>query len=718
MMRKLLLFALLFFGFVPSTFSQSLTIDDGFYREAMGKELTFFIDDTRSLPVDSIRKLDSKFKQVEAPRPNFGFVDGAVWLKTNIKNTTKNDEFHLHINQPTLDSIEVYCFNQFNETTCHTITGEAHPFDEREVTDRFFVLPVKVEPNISTELYVRISSKEPIEVPIYLATTNGSRTLTQMADLFLSAYFGLILVMALYNLFIYFSVRDSSYLLYVIYIFFVGLTQAALEGYAYMYLWPNSPWLASRSVYFLTSLVSISSILFLNDFLKTRVFTPTLHRVSYGVIGLFVLIILFAVFSVDQTVHTVAQISIAIVSIFIFLTAVKVYRKGYSPAKFFLVAWLVLLAGIIIFSLKDAGIVPATPFTHYTMQFGSAIEVILLSFALADRINILKREKAQSQAEALKVSKENERIVKEQNIVLEEKVKERTTDLEESNSQLTLTLSELKNTQSQLVDAEKMASLGQLTAGIAHEINNPINFVSANINPLRFDVDDLIKLIEMYDEISSSDQFDGKKASIESFKQEIDLEYTKDEINQLLEGIREGASRTAEIVKGLKNFSRIDEGSVKPIDLNEGIRSTLLLLKNEIPNGISIHENYGDLPHVECMGGKINQVIMNLISNALHALKSDNSNREKNLSIETQESDGNVYLRISDTGIGMSEEVRNHIFEPFFTTKEVGEGTGLGLSISFNIIETHKGQIKVDSEEGVGSTFTVILPIKSDLKDY
>ncbi len=716
-MRHAYYLTIFFLGIVQFAFSQNLDINDGFYREALGKELEYYIDPSAGLSVDSIRLMGSKFNQVESPRPNFGFVDGAIWLKTRIHNQTPKNEFYLHINQPVLDSIEVYCFDEEGEITCRSTLGEAHPFYERDVTDRYFVLPIKVETSVDTELLVRIRSKEPIEVPIYLATPNGSRTLTQQADLLLSAYFGLILVMAFYNLFIYFSVRDASYLYYVIYIFFVGLTQAALEGYTFMYFWPNSPWLASRSVYILTSLVSISSVIFLNDFLKTRVFTPTLHKVSYGVIGLFVIIIISALFSVEKAVHTSTQVSIAIVSVFIFLTAVKVYRKGYSPAKFFLFAWLVLLVGIIIFSLKDAGIVAATPFTHYTMQFGSAIEVILLSFALADRINILKREKAQSQAEALKVSKENERIVKEQNIVLEEKVKERTTDLQESNSQLNITLNELKDTQSQLVDAEKMASLGQLTAGIAHEINNPINFVSANVTPLRYDVEDLFKLVDMYDEISSSDQFDIKKEEIEAYKQEIDLDFTKEEISQLLEGIQEGASRTAEIVKGLKNFSRIDEGSIKPIDINEGIKSTLLLLKNEIPSDIKVEENYGELTPVECMGGKVNQVIMNLISNALYALKSVDAVREKILSIDTQESNGNVYLRISDTGTGMSQEVRSHIFEPFFTTKEVGEGTGLGLSISFNIIETHKGQITVESEEGVGSTFTIVLPIKSELKD-
>lgn len=694
---------------------ETLVIAEGFEKQVLSNEIQYYIDDSRTLKLEALKNVEFETNEIE--RPNFGFVDGALLLKMKIENRSNRTNFVFQLNQPLVDSVHFQMYNSNHELVKSALVGESIPISKREIKDRYLIIPFELPQNEIADIYVKVSSQEPIDIPMYICSEDSSREMMKISDLLLGAYFGLILVMALYNLFIYFSVKDKSYLLYVFYIVFVGLTQASLEGFTHLYLWPNSGWLASRSVYIFTCLVSISSVYFLLDFLQTKIYAPRMHKLSYYIIGGFVIILTASLFTVSKTVHIPTQISIGLVAVYIFISSIVVYRKGYSPAKFFLLAWIVLLIGIFIYSLKDAGILPSNPITSYMLLFGSAIEVILLSFALADRINILKREKAQSQEQALRVSQENERIVLEQNVMLEDKVKERTSDLEHTNSQLSTTLSELKQTQSQLVSAEKMASLGQLTAGVAHEINNPINFVSANINPLRYDIDDLLTLIGMYDEIGVSAGFDDQKIKINTFKQEIDLDYVKNEITQLLDGIQDGASRTAEIVSGLKNFSHIDETSLKPIDLNKGIESTLVLVKSEIPDGTKINKEFGDIPHVECMGGKINQVFMNIIANGLQSIGNQNATDKKELTIKTWSEDQFVFISFMDSGLGMSAETKAHIFEPFYTTKEVGKGTGLGLSISFNIIETHQGEIIVDSELGNGATFTIKLPIESKIED-
>jgi len=280
--------------------------------------------------------------------------------------------------------------------------------------------------------------------------------------------------------------------------------------------------------------------------------------------------------------------------------------------------------------------------------------------------------------------------------------------LQQSLEELQQTLRKLRETQQQLIDAEKMASLGQLTAGIAHEINNPVNFISGNISPLIRDMEELKAVAERLQEISPDLPVEALKAKvgeIQTLAQEYDLPFLFEEIYALIDGMREGANRTKEIVAGLRNFSRLDQDHLKPIDVNEAIDATLLLLRNVLKNRIEVNKQYGELPPLECYPGKLNQVFMNIINNAQQAIAQTGS-----ISIATWQDNSCIGVTISDTGMGMSEEIRSRIFEPFFTTKEIGEGTGLGLSITYGIIEQHRGKIEVSSEQGKGTTFTILLP--------
>jgi len=379
-----------------------------------------------------------------------------------------------------------------------------------------------------------------------------------------------------------------------------------------------------------------------------------------------------------------------------------------------MIAWIAFIVSIVFLIFRNLSILPYNNFTAFIFYIGSGIEVVLLSFALADKINTYKKEKEISQAEALKASQENETLVREQNIVLERKVAERTEKLAATNNQLSVTLTDLKDAQAQLVDAEKMASLGQLTAGIAHEINNPINFVKSNIKPLQLDINDLFQVIDQYDDVH--DKRDGELQtalhSIDQFKKEIDIDYVKSEIKNLIRGIEEGAERTAEIVRGLRTFSRLDEAELKPANVHEGLDSTLVLLKNSIPPHIKVQKNYLASGEIECYPGKLNQVFMNIINNGVQAiLGKKEQNDVECITISTRDVPGNkIEISIKDSGMGMTEEVKQKIFEPFFTTKAVGEGTGLGMAIVFKIIENHHAKINIISSPGNGAEFILTLP--------
>jgi two-component system, NtrC family, sensor kinase len=456
----------------------------------------------------------------------------------------------------------------------------------------------------------------------------------------------------------------------------------------------------------------IGTVIFVKYFLSTKTHTPKFNAILNFVMIADIVAILLLFFGQPVLSYNIVNMIAALGAISIFITAILAYRKNRKPAFFFLLAWSVFLFSVLVFVLKDFDVFPYNFLTVHSVQIGSALEAILLSFALADRINILKKEKDQSRLAALRIAKENSRIIKEQNVVLELKVKERTEELVDTNKKIQQALADLQQTQMQLVEAEKMASLGQLTAGIAHEINNPINFVTGNIGPLKRDVDILLKTIGLLEDLNTQNISDEEKIKqANEFKEEQDFDYLKVEINHLLKGINEGASRTAEIVKSLRIFSRLDEAELKLADINEGLESTIIIVNNLLGN-ITVNRNYGNLPLVHCYPGKLNQVFLNIISNALFAINEKFGDESGGvLTVSTSCDEKHVYITIEDNGTGMSEETKRKVFDPFFTTKDVGQGTGLGMSIAFTTIQKHNGNINVQTELGKGSVFSLEIPV-------
>lgn len=268
---------------------------------------------------------------------------------------------------------------------------------------------------------------------------------------------------------------------------------------------------------------------------------------------------------------------------------------------------------------------------------------------------------------------------------------------------------ELQATHSQLVLSEKMASLGQLTAGIAHEINNPINFVYAGINALDRNIEHSLKLTDLYVKLNGGEN-SQLQDEINAMNKRMDYQELTDDIRLLVGDIREGATRTAEIVKGLRNFSRLDEAARKLADLHEGINSTLVLLRSQMGSRIELITNFDkNLELIYCYPGQLNQVFMNLLSNSIHAIEDKGV-----IEITTIDEGDSVRIEMSDSGVGIPKKIVDKIFDPFFTTKDVGVGTGLGLSISYGIVEKHGGTIKVESKTGIGTKFIICIPKQTE----
>ena len=293
------------------------------------------------------------------------------------------------------------------------------------------------------------------------------------------------------------------------------------------------------------------------------------------------------------------------------------------------------------------------------------------------------------------------------NQTLESRVSERTEQLQTRNGQLEKTLKTLKNTQAKLLHSEKMAGLGTMAAGVAHEINNPVGFVKSNLGTLQTYTGDLMKYSS---ELNSMLAQTGDKqliAASEEARKQYDVEYLEEDLPVLLSESLDGVTRVEGIVSGLKSFSRLDSDAMQPGNINRGIQDTLKVASNQLKYHCTIHEEYADLPELTCNMAQINQVVLNLLVNASHAIAD-----KGDIYIRTLFKDNAIQIIVQDNGCGMSEEVIGQLFNPFFTTKEVGKGTGLGLSISHGIVEKHGGEIQVKSVVGKGTRFTVILPLE------
>ncbi|MHC4133979.1 MAG: ATP-binding protein [Planctomycetota bacterium] len=331
-------------------------------------------------------------------------------------------------------------------------------------------------------------------------------------------------------------------------------------------------------------------------------------------------------------------------------------------------------------------------------EFAQRVRRSLITWLANHREQVRTRENVRLMEELSRINQELEVTVQ----VRTHALADRNRELEGKNAELSEALRRLEATQSQLLHQEKMASIGQLAAGVAHELNNPIGFVNSNLETLRRYFERIESVFEAYE--ARMDPGDEELAAV---KRDLKIDFLRTDLPELIAESLDGTRRVRKIVEDLKTFSHPAGKKVDFRDLNAGLESTLNIVHNELKYKARVIKGFGDIPHVRCRLGQINQVFMNLLLNAVQAIEDSGEIR-----VATQHDGDDVVLSVADTGRGMSPEVRSRVFEPFFTTKEVGHGTGLGLSISYDIVQKHGGSLTVDSEVGRGTTFVVRLPIE------
>ncbi|MFI5159355.1 MAG: 7TM diverse intracellular signaling domain-containing protein, partial [Sphingobacteriales bacterium] len=457
----LLLFFLLLF-LQRFSFAQTTINFNGKFG-VIGDKIEILVDSNSNISLEKAKAATSYTKSA-TKFPNLMITPFSYWVRFKVENNFSNKNLGIQITQPMIDYIDFYQLRN-DSVVKSNFSGQRRPFYTRLISHQTFIYPVTIAPNGTSTFYLHVKSGKQLILPIYVGTIEQIIESALIKDISFGIYIGIILVMILYNLFIYATVRDRNYLYYVAYLAIVLIAQGCMEGYVFRFILPGHFRLADISIYITTALIGLAAIEFSKSFLSARQYTPVLYKISFVFWLLYTVQIILALTGRYNASYTIMLSSAMTSAVFVLIMAITIFLKGFRSAKFFLIAWSVFIGCVVVYVLKDFNILfPYNNMTGSALLIGSAFEAILLSFALADKINVFKAEKEKSQEETFQVLQENERIMREQNVVLEQKVSERTHELNETNHELNNTLEDLKQTQTQLVESEKMASLGQLTA--------------------------------------------------------------------------------------------------------------------------------------------------------------------------------------------------------------------------------------------------------------
>jgi two-component system NtrC family sensor kinase len=610
------------------------------------------------------------FKPAGPKQFNFGLTSAAIWYHFVLVNET-GDRWLLKAENPTVQEVTLYIPRRSG--TCDSVhLSLLQKIGERPWRNNHYLITLPFPDSVVQDYYLRITSDHSMTIPPQIGTVDSFFVANHYADVWAGIYLGLILIMAVYNLFIFISIRDNSYLWYVLYILCIGFLVSTHNSYPFDLFWPDHPWL-NTYIDLLTSGAGVFAILFTMNFLQTKTLAPRIHKGLHVVMWFYIA----AAVLVAARFTLAASIAEAIVgfigSIYVFWAVIYIYRTGFQPARYYLLAWGALMISVLIFVLFDIGIFDLKGTQFDPLLIGSSAEALLLSFALADRYNTYKKEK--------------EDLISKQNIILEQKVEERT--------------HALKQTQHQLVQQEKMASLGQMTKSIGHEIQNPLSFVSN------------------FSELSKNLIEELGKGMTDERQQQI-LTNLQSNFDKVIQHSR----RASGIVKSMMEHNRSGSDEKQLTDMNRLCEEYSLLAYQSIRSmnrgfRCELQKDFQhNLPEVFASAQDLGRAITNLLKNAFEAVY-QRSIKEKagadfyrpEVFLSTLQKNKSVFISIRDNGTGIPESLAEKIFLPFFTTHERGEGAGLGLSIAYEIIKAHGGELTVTSKENAFTEFVITLPL-------
>ena len=641
---------------------------------------------------------------------NFSYVDYPVWMISSISATTKQKLF---VENPTLGYIDFFVIDQSGKLLKEINTGNYLKVSTREVSYPSFIFNIP-KSDAPLTIVLRAQSSEPLILPYRIVNEDKLTSYLFEREIVGLIVLGIIISLIVLYVVIFISLQDKSYLLYLFFAASILITILRLNGYTAFWLWPELP-VFNRFPAILEALPAITAATFARFYLDLKKYYPVMDKLILGMIALQVLVIPMSLIVPGNTAviicETIALVYIPFITI---LSAFVYFIKKYRPARYFLISSVFLFTGSIIYILINFNVLEATNiFFRNSLQIGIALEMTFLAIGVSKRIDKLRKD-------YISVQEENVKILSNRKEELKEQVARQTSDLAAKNKALEETIRQLKSTQAQLVKSEKFAAIGTLTAGIAHEINNPINYiqggaasVKSNVNDIlqidRLMIDSLNKLAEGKPSVQKTDDnVEEVITRINEEKDMLDYEELIEETYVLLDNILEGAGKTSEILAGLKVISSIDDNRFTKGDINKNLIATTTLLEKQLAEIDLQFDLDPNLDMIEYAPGRMSQVFLILINNAIDAMGDDGK-----LIISSKSHNGEgIEIGFRDNGSGISDEIKDQIFDPFFTTKPVGSGSGIGLSMALSIVENHHGEICFNSSPMNGTEFKITLPRK------
>lgn len=634
----------------------------------------------------------------------------AYWFRVEVNNQTP-DEFFMHFVYSGTERISVYEVAD-NQVIEQRKLGrlDAEQQDYFRYSKLFYPMQVRQGGLASGQTHTFYVYMEGIYTTCLYVNARSAIKLMEVIhyeDLFYGLYYGFLLIIVVYGFLLFIRLRDHDTFRYAVWVLSIGLQLALYRGFTTEFLWPtNHAFELYGSA--LAGLTGMLHVLFTISLLRLRRHQPMYYRLAWVVFSAYVLgIILFVVTTywreqAGRTIDILPPIAL-VEGVFCLAAAITAYRHGFRPALYYIIGNLAFFMSIFVFIQYAGGKLAHSFWAYNSIHIGSGIEIIMFTLALVYKVNMLKKRKEEAVREQLKLVQANKQLVDEQNAQLEAKVRQRTDELNIQKNELQTTLTTLQTTQEQLIQKEKMASLGELMAGIAHEIQNPLNFVNnfAEVSA------------EMMDELKDEIEADHK----------TDALALADELVPNLQKINHHGKRAEAIVRDMLQHSRSVAESYQPTDLNDLADECLQLAyqglraKDKTINA-QLHTDFDPaIQRVALMPQEFSRVLLNLYNNALYAThekqKKMGTDYQPQIWVSTHLENGQVVLRIKDNGTGIPPDLVNKIYQPFFTTKPPGQGTGLGLSLSYDIItKRHGGQLDVQTEQGVYTEFMITLPVK------
>jgi signal transduction histidine kinase len=650
-------------------------------RYPLGRQMMYFADPGGKMQFQDVMA-SKQFRAVRSDEPNFGFSHDTYWFRFELVNqSARSNEWYLESQYAVLDYIDAWLVYPDNRIVpWHS--GDMLPFSQRSIPHRNPIFPLHLAKGERVTVYLRAKTAGSVQVRMVLWHPQALLERDRKDQMIFGLFYGILLSMFLYNLMIYLAIRDISYFHYLHYLFNYALVQLTINGLAFEYLWPQFPAWGNIALPFFVYLSLVGMLEFSRSFMDMKATQPGMNRIMRG-LSLFFLALVPCAFFVPYAwqVYVCVASAVAIPLLIFYISAIAL-RLKVRQAKYFLLAWSALLIGVMLFALASINVLPTIFITEYGLQIGSALEVVLLSAALVNRMQSLKEE--------------NQRIQREATETLEQRVKVRTQKLEEANQELEQAFTSLRNMQQDLIRSEKMAALGSLVGGIAHELNTPIG------NSITMGSSLLAETNLMLAEVQTG------QVRLQTAKNHLE------DIGMGIEVLMRNLERAAELVSSFKQVA-VDRATdqVRRFDVKHALEEIVLTLWPLIRGTpYRLELDLADDIEIESYPGPLGQIITNFVNNAILHGFDGRGQGCMYLSTRCIGAD-KVEITFSDDGKGMAAAHLKRIFEPFFTTRLGQGGSGLGMHIVYNLVMGRlQGQIDVKSEPDHGTTLTLLLPRK------